>query len=508
MEHTTPTVYTPADSSPASLPSSALTLPSTESLIYRRLAEHYLSAIHAGTLAPGARMPSVRELMRLHQVSLSTALQSLRHLETGGWLEARPRSGYFVRQPRRASLRPMDEPNISRPLDSAQFVGIHEQVSEFISRRQQQPPVIDLSGMTCAPELYAAEALKTAAMRALRDNPLLLTSVMPTNGNLHFRQVVARRALDSGVRISADEVVVTHGCIEALNLALRAVANAGDTIAVESPTYFGLLQTLESLGMRALEIPTSPQSGISIEALQLAFQTHANIKAVVVVPTLQNPLGCIMSDAHKQRLVEVCEQHRVALIEDDAYSELTDTEVPPAAAKAWDRSGNVIHCVSLNKVLAPGMRLGWISSGKWHERVKMLKFAHMRASEEWTQITAANYMASPAYDRHLRRLRATLKQQREQMAEAIAAYFPQQTRLNLPRGGIGLWIELPDGLCSKALFKAALEEGIGLSPGIIFSNSHRFDHYVRLSCGKPFNRELDQAIRRLGMLVTNLKRST
>lgn len=472
--------------------------------IYRRLAEHYLSAIQSGTLAPGDRMPSVRDLMRQHHVSLSTALQTLRHLEEGGWLEARPRSGYFVRQPRRAAIRPVGEPNVLAPLDPAQYVGIHEQVSDFIARRQLQAPAIDLSGMSCAPELYAVEALKNAAIRALREQPSLLTSPMPINGNVTFRQVVARRALNAGIRIGADDVVVTHGCIEALNLALRAVAQAGDTIAVESPTYFGLLQTLESLGMRALEIPTSPQTGISIEALELAIQTYGNIKAVVVVPTLQNPLGCIMPDSHKERLVALCERCAVPLIEDDAYSELADGDVAPSAAKVWDRSGNVIYCASLNKVLAPGMRLGWMTSGKWHERVKMLKFAYTRANEEWTQITAANYMGSPAYDRHLRRLRGNLKEQREQMAEAIAGYFPSETRLSVPDGGVGLWVELPRGLSSKAVFAAALDQGIGVSPGVIFSNSDRFDHYLRLCCGKPFTHELDQALRKLGGIVERL----
>jgi DNA-binding transcriptional MocR family regulator len=479
--------------------------PASSQPLYQHLAEHYLSAIQSGTLAPGDRMPSVRELMRHHHVSLSTALQSLRHLEAAGWLEARPRSGYFVRQPRRALIRPVDEPNVLTPLDPAQYVGIHEQVSDFIARRQQQPPAIDLSGMTCAPELYAVEALRNAAVRALRDHPTLLTSVMPINGNASFRQVVARRAVQAGIRISADDVVVTHGCIEALNLALRAVAQAGDTIAVESPTYFGLLQTLESLGMRALEIPTSPQTGISVAALELAMQTHDNIKAVVVVPTLQNPLGCIMSDSSKQALVALCERYAVALIEDDAYSELVDGEVPPSAAKVWDRSGNVIYCASLNKVLAPGMRLGWMTSGKWSERVKMLKFAYTRANEEWTQITAANYMGSPAYDRHLRRLRLSLKQQREQMAEAIAAYFPPDTRLTVPNGGVGLWVELPAQCSSRPVFAAALEQGIGISPGVIFSNSERFERYLRLCCGKPFTRELDQALRRLGSIVTQLQ---
>lgn len=492
------------DGLPATRPTAAAAASSASQPIYRRLAGHYLAAIQAGTLAIGARMPSVRDLVRQHQVSLSTALQCLRYLEEAGWVEARPRSGYFVRIPRRTALEPLAEPNVLAVLDPAQYVGIHEQVSDVIARRQQQLPQIDLSGMSCAPELYAVEALKNAAIKALRDRPTLLTDLMPYNGNVGFRQVVARRALNVGITINADDVVVTHGCIEALHLALRAVAQPGDTIAVESPTYFGLLQALESLGMRALEIPTSSQTGISVEALELAMQTYDNVKAVVVVPVLQNPLGCIAPDEHKARLVALCERYQIALIEDDAYSELADGDTPPAAAKAWDRSGNVIYCASLNKVLAPGMRLGWMTSGRWHERVKMLKFAYTRANEEWTQITAANFMASSGYDRHLRRLRVSLKSQREQMAESIAEYFPQGTRLTVPNGGVSLWVELPAQISSKQIFEQALAAGIGISPGAIFSNSKRFDHYLRLCCGKPFSRELDQAVRRLGTITEQL----
>jgi DNA-binding transcriptional MocR family regulator len=472
--------------------------------LYRRLAEHYQGAIQGGTLVVGDRMPSVRDLMRQHQVSLSTALQTLRHMEEAGWLEARPRSGYFVRQPRRSAIRPVQEPKSLVAIDPAQYVGIHEKVSKYIALRQKCAPRIDLSGMTCAPQLYAVETLKQAAMRALRDRPELLTSAMPHNGNHTFRQAVARRALNAGMRIDADEVVVTHGCIEALNLALRAVAGPGDTIAVESPTYFGLLQALENLGMKALEIPTSPHTGISADALELAVRTYGNIKAVVVVPNLQNPLGCIMPDANKDQLVRLCEELRLPLIEDDAYTELADGNVAPSTLKSRDRSGNVIYCVSLNKVLAPGMRLGWMNGGRWHERVMMLKFTHTRANEEWTQVTAADFMASPGYDRHLRRLRQLLKEQRERMAESIAAYFPEGTRLNVPNGGVGMWVELPAQVCSQRLFERALAEGVGVSPGAIFSNSNRYGHFLRICCGHPFTRELDQAVRQLGSIGHSL----
>lgn len=472
--------------------------------LYRQLADHYLGAIRMGTLAHGERMPSVRAMMRLHEVSLSTALQVCRQLEREGWIEARPRSGYFVRQPKRLAIPPLEEPDIGQPLDPAQYVGIHARVSEFIAQGRRHPPKINLSGARAAPDLYPSEQLKNAAIRALRRDPDMLVRAAPPGGNPQFRAAVAKRAMASGLVLNADEVIVTHGCIEALNLALRAVAQPGDTIAVESPTFYGLLQILESLGLRALEIPTSANTGISVEALELAMQTYDDIKAVVVVPHLQNPLGSIMPDANKQRLVRLCEQQGIPLIEDDTYSELADVESPLNALKAWDRSGNVIYCASLHKILAPGMRLGWMAAGRWRARVAMLKYAQTRDNEEWSQIAAAEFLTSTDYDRHLRRLRGALRGQRERMAEGIAGNFPLGTRLTVPEGGITLWVELPERLSAKDVFDAALQEGILFAPGSMFSNSVRFERFMRVSCGGPYSDDLDGAMRRLGNIVESL----
>lgn len=474
----------------------------TQSL-YKRLALHYLGAIRAGSLAVGDRMPSVRKLMALHEVSLSTALQLCRHLEGQGWLEARPRSGYFVRHPKRTTLVPVEEPRSGTPIDPAQFVGIHERVSAIIAQGQR-PIKFNLARATGAPDLYPETQLKNMALRILRQRPHLLTKAPVPGGNREIKIALAKRALDSGISAAPEEVIVTYGCIEALNLALRAVAQAGDVIAVESPTFYGLLQVLESLGMKALEIPTSPQTGISIEALQLAMQTYDNIKAVVVVPHLQNPLGSIMPDQHKQRLVTLCEEQHIPLIEDDSYGALTDAESPPTAVKHWDRSGNVIYCASLHKILAPGLRVGWMLGGRWQARISMLKYAQTRYNEELSQLIVAEFLQSSAYDRHLRRLRATLSVQRERTAEAIAAYFPAGTRLTVPRGGVSVWVEMPHQLSSKAVFEAALEHGILVSPGLLYSNSNRFNHFLRLNCGMHFTQELDDALRTLGNIIHQL----
>lgn len=383
-------------------------------------------------------------------------------------------------------------------------MGVHARISAIVARGQQANVHIDLSGASGDAALYPSAALNRIAAQVLRQHPLLLTQAVIPNGHPELQTAVARRMLDIGIQLAPDDVVITHGCIEAVNLALRAVAQPGDTVAVESPTYYGLLQVLESLGLRAVEIPTSPRTGMSLEALQMAVQAYGNIRAVVVVPNLQNPLGSIMPDTAKRRMAAFCEAHDIALIEDDTYSPLADSPTPLKAIKAWDRTGNVIYCASLRKTFAPGLRLGWMAAGRWHERVQMLKFAQSRPNDSWPQVLAARFIASGAYDRHLRTLRQTLRKQREAMAETIAACFPAGTRLSVPSGGVAMWVELPTNVSSVALFDAALAKGIRIAPGTMFSNLNRFDHFFRICFGLPPSASLDAALTTLGELTEQL----
>ncbi|MBV6306523.1 PLP-dependent aminotransferase family protein [Candidimonas humi] len=472
--------------------------------LYRRLARQYSGYIAAGTLRPGDRMPSMRDFMRRHGVSLATATETYRSLEREGLVHARPRSGYFVQRGRSAQLPAVAEPTPAIP-DCAQFVGVHSKVSAVIAMCQAAPQALNLGGANAAaPELYPAEALRKLATAALRHNPQLLTATGIDPGNEYFRRMVARRALDAGVQLAPDEVIVTHGGIEAVNLILRAVTRPGDTVAIESPCFSGLLQVQEALGLRALEIPTSPSTGLVVEALELALQTYDTIKAVVVMPNLHNPLGCSMPDAHKARLVELCSRSGVALIEDESYRDLADASMPLKPLKAWDTDGTVIYCVSLNKTLAPGMRLGWMNGGRWHARIGMLKSAQGRSNEEWPQVVAAQFIQSRAYDRHLQRLKHHMRLLRARAAEAIAASFPPGTRFTPPEGGVTFWLELPAAVDALRLFEIALGDGLCIMPGTIFSNSGRYDHFIRLSCGLADPDLLDRSIRRVGMLAREL----
>jgi len=480
----------------------------SETPLYRQLASHYRRSIESGVLRPGERMPSMRAFMRQHAVSLATATESYRVLEREALIEARPREGYFVRAPSTNTLPAAREPEWRDEAQHAsfvaQFVGIHATISALVARFQQVPDALNLGGVTAADALFPGEQLQKIAVRALRQRPDLLTAPGHDRGDPQLRAVIARRAMTAGIAVNTDEIVMTHGGTEAVNLALRAVTQQGDTVAVESPCFYGLLQVLESLGLRALEIPASPSTGLSVEALEFALQQHPALKAVVVVPHLQNPLGCVMPDDHKRRIVELCTRAGVAVNEDDPYRELVESETPLRALKAWDTEGTVIHCTSFNKSLAPGMRVGWMAGGRWHARIAMLKFAQSRLNEPLSQAVLAEFLQSHAHERHLRRLRERLRAQRERMAQGICAAFPEGTRFTPPPGGLAFWIELPPHVASMALFEAALAERIRIMPGTVFSNSGRFDHYIRVSCPGPEPHSADAALMRIGAIAHRL----
>lgn len=475
-----------------------------EDLLYRQLASHYSAAIEKGTMPPGTRMPSVRELMLRHGVSLSTGLQALRWMEEQGLVEARPRIGYFVRAPAVVRLPAAREPELGSAVevDASPFSGINPRISIFLEKARQANVQVDLGTAMPAPELFDAASLNRLAIALLREQPNILLQGATIRGtHPEFQAAMALHALGCGIRIAPEEVMATLGNSEAVNLALAAVTEPGDIVAVESPTFFGLLQGIETQGLRTLEIPSSPHTGISLEALELAVQNQPRIKAVIVVPHLQMPTGCVMPDSHKQRLVAFCNEHNLALIEDDIYRDLVEAQHPARPIKAWDAEGQVIYCASFNKTFAPGLRQGWMNAGRWHTRVQMLKYARTRNMQSWSQLLAARGVNAPSYERRLRTLRAALRTQRESSAQAIATHFPPGVRLSLPPGGLSLWLELPQGASSTLLHEQALARGIRIAPGPMFSNSGRYERFIRLSCGMPFDARVEQAYRELGGLI-------
>ncbi|THT99033.1 PLP-dependent aminotransferase family protein [Lampropedia puyangensis] len=478
--------------------------------LYQQIADEYQRIIHSGALKRGDRFPSIRHIMQTQQVSMSTAVQACHVLEDWGLLRAKARAGYFVEdvQAHKQTTSPSAASTATThptelPEDWAKrYDGLHQLISQWLAEAEQKPVHIDFMTAVASPSLYPTAQLNRAATSVLRRHPEILTTFARRYGHPKLRAVLARRCAERGMPLEGKAITITHGCIEALNLALRAVCSKGDVVAVESPTFYGVLQALEAQGLQPLEIPTSAEHGISLDALEMALDTQQPpVRAVICMPTLHNPLGCSMSDANKQALVALCKRYQVPLIEDDIYAQTGPEQALGKPAKAWDSDGSVIYCSSLNKVLAPGMRLGWMAAGKWQARVEMLKYSQSRYIDELNQLTAASFMESQAYDRYLLRFQAHLQQLRHCAAQAIERSFGTQVQVIYPSGGMMLWLRLPDDASALELSKRALEQGVLTAPGPMFSSKPRMAHFLRLSYGAVSEAQIENGIRILAQLL-------
>lgn len=467
--------------------------------VYLQLAQRLADAIGTGAFTPGERLPSVRMLAQRERVSIATALATYRHLENRRLVEARPKSGYFVR------VRPprLAEPEAPAAKRAPAFVGVNRLVMEILDA-SQDPKVVALGAACPSSTLFPTSKLQRMLGARARRRPEALGEYGMATGAESLRHQIAQRAFGYGCRIEPEEVIVTNGCMEALNIALHAVAAPGSVVALESPTYFGVLQIVESLGMKALEIPTSPRTGLSLDALDLATRRPGAVSALLVMPNFSNPLGCLMPDANKKRMVEMMAERGIPVIEDDIYGDLHFGDRRPKPAKAWDRTGNVLLASSFTKTVAPGLRVGWIAPGRWFAQVSMLKFISTISTAELGQEVIAEFMGNGGYDHHLRRLRRAFREQVGRMTDAIERHFPAETRVTRPAGGFVLWVELPPSVDALALFQAASAKGVSLGPGVIFSPTGRYTHHLRLNCGLPWSDRLETAMRDVGQAARRL----
>jgi len=429
-------------------------------------------------------------------VSISTVLQAYLLLESKGLIEARPQSGFYVKL-RLEKLPP--EPKTSNPSAFAAQVGVGELVSRVLEAARN-PEIVPLGAAVPSHELLPVKQLsRLVAVAARRHGTLAINYDFPP-GHEALRRQIARRSLDWGCSLSADDILTTSGAMEAVNLCLRAVAKPRDTIAIESPTFYGVLQAIESLGMKALEIATHPREGVDLGALEYAIKRN-KVRACIMIPNFNNPLGSCVSDKNKRELVEVLGRREIPLIEDDIYGELYFGDSRPKTAKAFDKKGLVLLCSSFSKDLAPGYRVGWTAPGRFRAQVERLKFMNTVATSTLPQMAIAQFLESGGYDRHLRRLRRSLATQVQMVSLAISQYFPQGTKVTRPAGGFVLWVELPRSVNSLELHSKALQEKISVVPGPIFSAKQKYQNFIRLSCGEPWSSRLEQALMTLGRLA-------
>lgn len=465
--------------------------------LYEALAAEVESQIAVGALRPGERIPSVRSASRARRVSVSTVLEAYMLLERRGRIEARPQSGFFVRGPHaEAPPPPRSAPSVAAPRTPR----VRDLVGAVYAAASAKD-VVPFGAACPGPALFPSRQLNLVLRQVLREEPNHSAVYTFSPGDPELRHQLARRLSAAGGVVDPEDVIVTVGAMEALQLCLRAVAEPGDTIAIESPTYFGILECLEGLGLKALEVPTDPVTGIDLDALAGALRKRGSVKAGLFMPSFHNPLGALVPDARKRALVELCASRGVPIIEDDVYRELAHAGAPPRTLRSFDRAGNVLLCGSFSKSLGPGLRVGWAVTGRWRERVRALQLCSTLGASALQQRMLARYLARASLERHLRRLRRAFRDQVLRTTQAVQTWFPPGTRVSRPQGGFVVWIELPGRRDGLELHRRALEHGIGIAPGAMFSTTNRFRSCIRLNCGHPWSPRLEQAIATLGRLA-------
>jgi DNA-binding transcriptional MocR family regulator len=464
--------------------------------LYVQIATRLENQIRQNLLKSGDKLPSVRALSEEQGISLSTAFKAYVELESMGMIEARPKSGYYVKiLPARFSRAPEVKP----PLKKIRQVNVSQMIA-MIYENMQQEGVLRLSQSAPPTNLIPLAKLNKSMAEAIRKSPNGNISYENVQGNISLRKQIAKQAFSWGGSITENDVVTTQGCMEALVFCLRAVTRPGDTVAIESPTYFGIFNVMLSLELNVLEIPVHPDQGADIEYLKKAMD-KVDIKACLFVTNFSNPVGSCMPDEKKEQLVRLLTKKKIPLIEDDIYGEIYFGKSRPRTCKSFDKKGWVLLCSSVSKTLAPGYRVGWCIPGRFKERIIQIKSMHTVTSATPTQAAIAHFFETGRYDLHMRNLRRALYTQCQRYMQAILDYFPPNTKMTQPRGGYVLWIELDKNIDAFKLYQDAVAKNISIAPGQIFSTDSRFTHFIRISFGISFDDTVDKSIRILGNLI-------
>lgn len=465
---------------------------------YEQLAQQIREQIQNRVWRAGDKLPSLRESGKRAGLSLMTVVQSYQLLESQGWIVARPQSGYYVA----ARSQALPQPIRGEKLLVSEQVDINAFIFDVL-QACKDPEIVPFGSAFPDATLFMQPKLARALSSVARKfTPHSSLANLPP-GNEALRRHIAQRYALNGMQVSPDEIVITAGAMESLSLSLQAVTQPGDTVAIESPAFYGALQALERLKLKAVAIATHPQHGIDLDSLQQAIEQYP-IKACWLMTHFQNPQGSSMSDENKQRLVTMLREHQISLLEDDVYGELYFSAERPLPAKALDQGGQILHCSSFSKCLAPGFRVGWVAAGRYAPQIQRLQLMSTVSTSVPTQMAIADYLLHGGYDTHLRRLRRLLAQRQSAMHQAIAQHFPPTVKVSQPDGGYFLWLELEATQSSMDLYQRALAEGISIAPGRMFTTGDRFNHCFRLNASFEWSDRLETAIKTLARLIRSL----
>jgi DNA-binding transcriptional MocR family regulator len=441
-------------------------------------------------------------------ISLMTVLQGYQILEARGIIESQPRSGYFVRPNYLWNLnRTLYLPEAKTfPLKlKASKVCVSGTVDSLFDEADR-PGVLRLGCGIPDPDYFPSEELSLHMARTVRSHPSKVNRYSLAPGDFNLRLQISKKLMDSGCTLDPDDILITSGTISGIILCLRTITKPGDLVAVESPGFFGFFKALEHLSLRAVEVPTNPQTGLCLNSFEKLLRSKSKIQALILCPNVSNPTGATMPDENKQKLIEMADKSLVPIIEDDTYGEICFNSKRNKSLKAFDFD-NVLQVGGFDKTLAPGYRIGWAIGGRYHQDViKHHRMAYISTALP-NQKTIASFLAEGSMNRHLRRLRKTYSENISLFQREIANCFPEHTQISNPTGGHFLWIEMPKGFDSVELSRMTIKHGISICPGVIFSSQQHYRNYFRLTCALPWSKQVEKAIHKIAELSLNMLKS-
>ncbi|MEH6453227.1 MAG: PLP-dependent aminotransferase family protein [Psychromonas sp.] len=459
--------------------------------LYDKVANAVRSDIEAGLFAVGDKLPSIRQLVREYKVSISTVQQAYHQLEMESLIEARPKSGYFVAHGTSLPVLPETSRPAQRPIEVSQWQEVLEVLltKEGVDAVQLQHAMPNMTEPTIKPLLKKMTELT-------RHQVALSLPYGDIKGSLLLREQIAKLVTTSGCSLHPDDLVITSGCQEALSVCLRALTKPGDIIAVESPSFYGSMQAINAANLKAIEIPTNSETGLSIEALELALEQWP-IKVILVTPTCNNPMGYTMPETAKKRLYQLAQSYDISIIEDDIYGDISFKSPRPKTIKSFDEDGRVLLCSSFSKTVAPGMRVGWIAPGRYRDKVTHIKYVSSSMCPTLPQLAIADFIQTGGYARHTRRVRLLYKQSRDHLIKCLNRYFPEDTRISFPQGGYILWVELNKDYDAVQLAAQCKQSDVRIAPGTLFSATGKYRNCMRLNFSEQTEVEREQGIREL-----------
>lgn len=460
---------------------------------YETIAGALKSAIEKGKLVQGTKLPSVRVLAKEQGVSPLTALNALRALENAGVIEAKPRSGFFVRKGVR-------EKSPSLTMESSFLDTDHDSVRQRHLAMHAKNKAIGLDLANAHTELYPVKRLSQIMRQLIYKTPDLLGAHVNGQGYAPLIEQIVRRAIGYGCTFSQDEVVITNGGLESLSLALKGCTKPGDCVVVEIPTYFLLLQMLKDMKLNVIEVEPLANGSPDFPALEALFVSQ-KIQAMVYTANFNNPNGKLISEEEKRKLTSLVDKYDVTLIEDDVYGEVYFGEVRPKPLRAY--SDSVIMCNSFTKNLSPGLRVGWIACAGRQNTINQQKRISSKVTAEFTQAAITEFLKNGGYDIHMRRLRSRVKAYCQDMRQYLLARLPEGSTVSFPTGGYVLWITLPDTCVpAKELYERAYKKGIGMVPGYLFAmHDHQFERSFRLNFGYGVDDKVKERLEVLMALI-------